>query len=182
MFRINCLLVCLFVVAGNSIADEGVPPTPQLTKEHKFLQRNLGVRSGTMQMYSEPGAAPLEMPFKETNTAVHGGLWVQSEFEVGPYQGRGMTGFDPIRKKFVGTWTNNQTPYLAVMEGTYDETTHELVMTFRDYDMAAGKIVDHKSVGVHAPDKPETFTMFRKNDAGAWVKIFSMTYNRPAAE
>ncbi len=153
-------------------------PAAGPTKEHELLNRNLGDRTGTMKMWASPDADPIEIPVKETNTLVLGGLWVQTELIAGPYQGRGMTGYDPAKKKYIGIWTNNQTPHLTVMEGTNNAKTHELTMLFRDLDPATGDMVDMKSVTSSVPGKPESFTMYARDAAsGKWVKSFVMTYD-----
>ena len=159
------------------LAQDGGMPKP--TKEHKLLAKNLGTRTGTMKMWVQgPEAAPMETPFKETNTSIHNGFWVESKFEAGPYKGRGMSGYDPIKKKYIGTWINNMSPHLSVFEGTYDETANELTMAFQDYDAMTGKLTDMKSVTSLAPDKPETMTMYKKDaKSGNWVMVFIMTYN-----
>lgn len=173
MKSVSVFGVMLFICTM-AVGQEG----PKPTKEHEFLKKNLGTRTGTMKIFvGGPDAKPLEMPFKETNTSIHNGFWVQSEFESGPYKGRGMNGFNPVTKKYIGTWTSNMTPHMSVMEGTYDESAHELTMTFRDYDEATGKLTDHRAVGQDAPGKPEVFTMYKKDaKSGKWVKSFILEY------
>ena len=152
--------------------------TPKPSPEHELLAQNLGTRTGMMKMWTQPEAAPIEVPFKETSKSILNGFWVESEFESGPYKGRAMSGYDPKKKMYIGTWANNLGPHLALMEGTYDEQKHELTMTFKDYDAVSGQLTDHKSVTSNPPGKPETMTMYKKDAKGEWVTSFVMTYDK----
>ena len=154
-------------------------PTPMPGKEHELLKKHLGTRSGTMKlMPNEQTKQAIEFPIKETNTLIQNGFWVESKFDAGPYQGRGVMGYDPVKKKYVGTWTSNVSPFLSVMAGTYNEKTHEMTMLFTDTDPSTLKPVDMKSVGRDAPGEPETFKMYQKDaNSGEWKQTFVITYN-----
>ena len=164
----------------SSAAFAQAPQMPKPGAEHEYLQKSVGTHTGIMKVWpAGPKSDPIEMPFKETNKAIHNGFWVESLFESGPYKGRGMSGFDPIKKKYIGTWTSNMTPFMSVMEGTYDENKHEFTMLFKDYDHATNEVVDMKSVTVDAPEKPHTMTMYKKNkETGEWETSFILTYNK----
>lgn len=168
-------LVCGTIAVAQPPA---APPDPQPGKEHQYLQKNLGPRTGTMKIFlGGPDDPPIEAPFRENNKVLLNGFWVESDFESGPYKGRGTYGFDPNTKKYVGTWISNQTPHMSIMRGTYNADKHELTMTFKDYDHATGALTDHKSVTSDAPGKPETFTMYKKDaKSKKWVKVFILDY------
>ncbi len=172
--RMLCIATLILLASPLASAQEAPKPSP----EHELLAQNLGTRTGTMKMWMQgPDSPPIEVPFKETNTSILNGFWVETQFESGPYQGRGISGYDPKKKKYVGTWTQNMSPHLGVMEGTYDEKKHELTMTFKDYDLMSGELMDHKTVTSFAPGKPETMTMYKKDaKSGQWVTSFVMTY------
>lgn len=175
--RTLCVAVVISIAGSFVMAQEGALPKP--SKEHEFLKKNLGDRTGQMKMWVQgPDSDPLVMPFKETNTAILNGFWVETKFETGPYHGRGMSGFDPIKKKYIGTWTNNMSPSISVMEGTFDEESNELTMEFRDYDEMTGKLTDMKSVTSFVPGKPETMTMYKRDaKTKKFVVGFVMTYD-----
>lgn len=156
------------------------PAAPQPGKEHELLQKNLGERTGQMKVWVQgPDSEPVMIPFKEVNTSIHDGFWVETKFESGPYQGRGMYGYDPKKKKYIGTWTSNMTPHLSVMEGTFDEKASALTMTFQDYDEQTGLLTDMKSVTVAPQDQPETMTMYKKDaKSGKFVKSFVLIYDQ----
>ena len=149
--------------------------TPSLSPEHAVLKRNLGTRTGIMKLWVSPDADPIEMPVTEKVSSILGGFWAEAEFESGPYKGKGVTGYDPIKKKFVGTWSSNVSPHLIMMEGTLNDSKDELTMHFTEVNPADGTSTAMKSVTTFTPGKPETFAMYRKAD-GKWQKQFVVTY------
>src|SRR5262249_52422264 len=107
--------VTLFVwgTASTARAQEGGgPPLPKPTAEHKVLAQEAGAWDGTIKMFmAGPDAPPSVSKGVETNTLGLGGFWMLSEFkgEFGgmPFEGRGTFGYDPVKKKYVGTWIDS---------------------------------------------------------------------------
>ncbi|MEP3478035.1 MAG: DUF1579 family protein [Fuerstiella sp.] len=171
---VRLTLVFGMLLSSNAFAQEPAAVTPG--EEHKRLHSNLGERMGMMKMWpGGPESEPMMIPVKETNTSLHNGLWVRSEFECGPYMGSGVLGYDLDKKVYVGNWINNTTAEMSVMTGTYNKEKHELTMTFRGKNNM-GKMVDMKSVTRSIPGKPELFIMMEKTDAGTWRTSFEVTY------
>ena len=116
---------------------------PAPTEHHATLQKTVGVWEGTITM-TIPGME-MTSAAKETVRA-NGPFWVVSDFESDlggqPYQGHGCHGYDPDKKKFVGTWIDSMGSFLSIMEG---EMTDEgvLVMHWDAPDMM-GKIAPHR--------------------------------------
>jgi len=48
---------------------------------------------------------------------------LKGEFFGMPFEGRGLTGFDKAKKKFVSTWIDSFETGISVMEGSCDEKT-----------------------------------------------------------
>jgi hypothetical protein len=130
------------------------------TKEHEMLQKNVGMYEGTVTMFM-PGMPETPMPAKETVRS-HGPFWTisdfTSEFMGVPYMGHGSNGFDPAKGKYIGTWIDNTSSYLQVMEGTYDEAKKAVVMKWNAPDMT-GKVVPHTAEIVPG-DHSYTMTFF----------------------
>jgi hypothetical protein len=58
--------------------------------------------------------------------------------------GRSCTGYDPTKKKFVGTWISNMDSHLTVMEGDFNAETKTLTMSYQAPDPMSGAIVAHR--------------------------------------
>ena len=164
------LLICLV----GSVCFAQQPPQP--TEAHKYLTKDEGVWKGTMKLFM-PGQDPIAMPVKETNKMFGNGLWLLSEFDAGPFQGRGQFGYDSQKKKYTGTWIDNMNPYMSVMEGDFDVEKMQMVMQFKGMDTATGKLQDMKSVMTMQGEDKRTFVMYAKN-GGDWQKAFEIDYER----
>ena len=122
------------------------PPMPQPTEEHELIQKGVGEWEGTITMMM-PGMPEMKSRATETVEA-HGPFWAistfNSEFMGMPYSGHGNHGFDPGKGKYLGTWIDNMSPTLSIMEGEYDDESKMIVMHWEGPDMT-GKVVPHRS-------------------------------------
>lgn len=170
------LACCVLSVAAGPTVQEmpEFKPLPQ----HKVLAKEVGVWKGVMKMYTEPGAPPLEMPVQETNTLMRGGLWLISEFESGPFQGKGQFGYDPVRKKFVGTWIDTTAPYMNIMTGEQDKKTGEMVWYSDGINAETRKPQRTKSVSKFVGEKREFVMYARDAKTNEWTKMFDITYTK----
>lgn len=154
------LVASILVLAVGVVAIAAAPAwfqeeTPQdhqmvpATQEHKDLQKSAGTWKGTVQMFY-PGASTEPVPATETVEAF-GPYWVvtrfESNFEGMPFHGTATMGYDVEKQKYVGTWIDNTQPFLHVMEGTADEDTKTITMTWDARDMT-GEMKPHRMVTV----------------------------------
>ena len=147
------------------------------SEEHKMLARDEGTWTVEMKMMT-PNGEPMVMPGKEVNTMTLNGLWMMSEFESGPFQGRGQFGWDPVKKKFIGTWIDNMNPYLTVQEGTYDKEAGALVMFSKGINPETQKMEKMKSVTKFTGEDKKHFVMSRNTGGDQWEVMFEINYVR----
>lgn len=177
------LAVGLAVVGfgGVARAQEAYPGSKPL-KEHEVLKHDAGTWDGAIKIYSDPNADPIQSKGVETNELLPGGLWVISRFDGDfagqPFQGRGQTGYDPAKKKYVMSWVDSMVPTMTLMEGTYDEAKH--TMTFLgDMPGPDGKPTKTKIVSTFKGKDEKAFEMSVANPAGeGWVKMMEISYKR----
>ena len=112
-----------------------VPPMPEPTKEHEWLKQFVGEWESELEAFMEPGKPTVKSKGTEVCRAI-GGLWVIGE---GKTDMGGMTyshlltlGYDPEKKKYIGTWIDSMLNYMWKYEGTVD---------------AAGKVLTLESEG-----------------------------------
>ncbi len=117
------LAVSFCSIGAISSAQEPQKPGP----EHAHLKSMVGTWDTVMEMGGE----------KSKGTAVYksicSGMWIASDFEseVGgvPYQGRGMDGYDQLKKKYIGYWFDSMTSSAMAFEGDFDADHKVLTMT-----------------------------------------------------
>ena len=106
------LCVVSSILTTSAIAQSTAKPTD----EHKIFASDEGTWDATVKSYnSGPDAEPSVSKGTEVNTLMHGGLWLLSKFEGDfggeKFEGRGQFGYDPIKKKYVGTWIDSMSPH-----------------------------------------------------------------------
>src|SRR5262249_5080523 len=109
------------ILAAPALAQQ--PPTA--SPEHKVFALEEGTWDATIKAFTAgPDADPAVSKGMEVNTLMPGGMWVLSKFEgeMGgiKFEGRGQFGYDPLKKKYIGTWIDSMSPMLTVLDGSYD--------------------------------------------------------------
>src|SRR5215469_14718110 len=104
---IGCVLACWTLAR----ADEPQPPKPPI--ELDKLKGCVGDWDCVVKYGKE------EMKGSATYKVGYGGFWLVEDFkgEGGMFEGRGTTGYDPIKKKYVSTWIDSESPVMMTMQG-----------------------------------------------------------------
>jgi hypothetical protein len=170
------VLAALLSGAAAARAQEG-PPMPKPGPEHELLKKDVGTWDATVEM--GPGAPPT--PGTETNTLGPGGLWLISDFKSSmmgtPFQGHGVSGWDPAKKKYVGTWVDSMTTSVAVIESTYDPAARTMT-AWLDAPGPDGKPTRTKAVTQYKDDDTRVFTMYMPGPDGKEAPGMRITYKR----
>ena len=149
---------------------------PKPGPEHEQLKKAEGKWNAVLTMEGqEPTKGVSEMKM------VLNGFWLEDRFtcEFGDtkFEGRGMTGYDPIKGKYVGTWTDSMAPFLMVSEGTFDAKTRTLTMVGDSYDQMGAK-VKVRMVTMHKDADNVDWEMYHTGADGKEVKVMSIHYSR----
>lgn len=151
--------------------------------EHQKLAAKAGTWNAALEMMG-PDGQPMRSKGTSTMTMGCGGLWLIDDFhaELGgaPFHGHGMTGYDPAKGKYVGTWVDSMSTSLLTMEGGYDKTGKVLTMTGMAPGMD-GKPVSTRYVTTHQDANTDVFEMFMPGPDGKEMKVLTITYTRAAA-
>jgi Protein of unknown function (DUF1579) len=157
-------------------------PVPKPTPEHERLALDVGTWDATIKSWMQgPGSEPSVSKGVEIAKLMPGGLWVLSEFHgkfgEAAFHGQGQTGYDPVKKKYIGTWVDSMSPSIMMMEGDFDPQTNTLTMYSKGVD-PAGKPYDAKMVDVHKGKDTRIFSMSMKSDEtrGEYVKMMEISY------
>lgn len=103
-------------------------------KNHAWLQKMCGTWKGKSQMWMTPEMTePMNNECTQTITSLMDGKFIECTMKgemagMGPFTGRGTTGFDNVSKKFVSTWIDSCST--GIMNGTGELSADGKVMTW----------------------------------------------------
>ena len=131
-----------------------------------------------------PDAEPTVSKGVEVNTVMPGGLWVLSKFrgDFGgvAFEGHGQFGYDPLKKKYVGSWIDSMSPSLSVLEGTYDAQTRTMTLEGDGVDPGTKTKYTQRMVTTTKDDDTRVFTLYMKFDGAGddEIKFMEITYTK----
>lgn len=149
-------------------------------KEHEFLKDMEGTWDAEMK-FQIPGAA--EQTSKGTETVVLvGGFWAVFDIKFadmmgGPWHGHGTIGYDPVKKKYVGSFVHSMAPFMSIGEGTADAGGKTMTMSW-DGVGPSGESEKMREVFEMKDKDNAVMTMYGAGPDGKEMKHFTMTYKR----
>lgn len=157
--------------------------TSKPEKEHEWLQQLVGEWTYEHAMAPEPGK-PIES-FAGTETVRSlGGLWVVAEGR-GDMPGGGTAtmmltlGYDPTRKRFVGTWIGSMMTQLWVYDGWLNEAANTLTLETEGPSFTEpGKLTRFREIIELKDRDTRTFRSTMRRDDGEWTTVMTATYRR----
>jgi hypothetical protein len=169
------LSVSLLALAAPVLAQ--MPPLPTPGPEHEMLKKDVGTWDATVEMFMGPGGPPAVSKGTDT-VSMLGGFWQLSEFKsemMGqPFEGRGATGYDPSKKKYVGTWVDTMAAGYYTMEGSYDASTKKMTTVMEGPD-PSGAVTKTKATTEWKDADTRVFTMYAPDGQTVGMRI---TYKR----
>jgi hypothetical protein len=155
--------------------------TPQ--KEHHWLQKLVGEWTSEAEMTMDPDK-PAEKSRGTERVRSLGGLWIAAEGE-GDMPGGGPAtmlltlGYDPQRKRYVGTWIGSMMTHLWVYEGDLDAAGRVLTLETEGPTMAGdGKMAKYRDTIELKSDDHRVLTSHILGDDGTWQAFMTAHYRR----
>jgi hypothetical protein len=112
--------------------------------EHKALDSLAGDWVVESRFIMAPDAPPTVSKGTSKKKWILGGRFVQeelsAEFMGKPFQGVGITGYDKIKKKYVGSWMDSMGTSLSTMEGSADSGGKIVTLTGTMDDPMTGQM------------------------------------------
>lgn len=189
-----CTILFLAYISGAVVADdlqskpqekptEGTAEQGQLPAkpgpEHKHLQRLVGDWECEVHTFQPGQDEATKSAAKAKIISLLGGLFIQQNFqgemEGVKFRGRGVTGYDQVQKKFVGTWIDSTNSSMMVTKGDYDVKTN----TLTELGKMSGPTgeMTFKMVSKFESNNKFNMTMFMVQE-GADVKFMRIDYTR----
>ena len=152
------------------------------SEAHKKLAGMVGTWDATVKMYNQPGAPANVSTGTSENKLVLGGRWVQESFSGNfmgmPFSGLGYTGYDNIKKQYVGTWMDTMSTSVMQSSGTSDASGKNFQFDSTMEDPMTGKSVATKSTLTVTDENHHTMEMWMPAPDGKMFKMMEISYTR----
>ena len=152
-------------------------------KEHQWLQKLVGEWTSECDAAMGPDKPPEKMLGTESVRSI-GGIWVQCEGK-GPMPGGGeattiMTlGFDPTKKRFVGTFIGSMMTFQWIYEGTLDASGKVLTLDAEGPSFAGdGTMAKYKDSIEFKSDDHRILSSQVQGADGKWTPFMTANYRR----
>jgi Protein of unknown function (DUF1579) len=167
------------LIQGDEVMENA---TPQ--REHKWLQRFVGEWTSETEMSMEPGKPP-EKVYGTDSVRSLGGLWILAEGKGdmpggGPMSMMLTLGYDPQRKRFVGTWIGSMMTHLWVYDGALDPAERALTLEAEGPSMEApeSKMGKYRDVMEFKSDDHRVLSSYMLGADSAWQQFMTVHYRR----
>jgi hypothetical protein len=167
---------------GTAVQEPMRKAEPQ--REHQWLQKLVGEWTFEGEMTMAPGKPPERFTGIESVRSL-GGLWILAEGQSQmPPDGSPATmimtlGYDPQKKRFVGTFIGSMMTHLWVYEGGLDAAEKVLSLNTEGPDMAAeGKMATFRDVIEFKSDDHRVLRSHMLGDDGKWHEVVTAHYRR----
>ena len=156
-------------------------------KQHEQLAKSVGTWTGKTQMWMGPTATePLRGDCAQTITSVMDGRYITGEMTgelpgMGPFKGFGITGFDNVSQKFVGSWIDNHSSGIMQGVGEISSDGKTLTWTFTHNCPITKKPATVRQIETYPDDKTQVFEMFTTDPkSGKEYKCMRIDFTRKA--
>lgn len=166
------------------LGQDGKPARPAPSDEHNFLRQFEGEWKTTGKGADMMTGKDVDMTGVEYDRVVLGDFWLsfvyRTQINDKPFVGHGMIGYDPTKKKYVGTWVDSMSPFMATFEGMADPKANTLTLETVGVDPMTEKSCKGRMVFQFQDAEHRTLQTFRTDDSNASKMMFDLHYTREA--
>jgi len=149
---------------------------------HKKLNPMAGTWTTDVKMWMAPGAPPAGGGGVAENTWTLDGRFLEQHFTGNfmgmPFTGVGYTGYDNIKKKYVGTWMDTMTTSMMISSGQADADGKSITFTSTMDDPMTGKSSPVKEKVTVVDEDHHTLEMWGAGPDGKMFKMMEIAYTR----
>jgi uncharacterized protein DUF1579 len=156
---------------------------PESQKEHQWLQKLIGDWTYESDATTDPGKPAEKFTGTESVRSL-GSVWVLCEGRGEmPGGGMGLTlmtlGYDPQKKRFVGTFVGSMMTNLWIYDGSLDAAEKVLTLDSEGPSFSAeGKMAKYKDLIEFKSDDHRVLTSKFLSDDGKWHEFMTANYRR----
>jgi hypothetical protein len=173
------------VLSQGLLAQDPLLMAPQ--KEHELLERFVGDWHTESEMTMGPDQPSMKCK-GQIHAATLGKMWLVANVEnnvMGTKMNAVLTlGYDPDKKKYVGTWIDSMVNHLWHYNGWLEDDGKTLILEAEGPNMmqpGTGKTAKFRDVYIFkSPDQMETKALMQQED-GKWITMATGTSQRKSA-
>jgi hypothetical protein len=156
-------------------------PEPQA--EHKWLERLVGEWTSEGECSMGPDQPPQKFRGTESVRSI-GGLWTMGEGGGGMPDGKPSTtimtlGYDPVQKRFIGTFIGSMMTHMWIYNGTLDAGGKVLTLDTEGPDFSGGPgMVKYQDIIEFVDDDHRILKSQLKDKDGKWSHFMTAHYYR----
>jgi Protein of unknown function (DUF1579) len=149
---------------------------------HKKLQDMVGTWDAKVTMWPAPGVPPQVSTGTSKSTSILGGRWIQQEYTGSmmgmSFTGIGYTGYDNVKKQYVGTWMDSMTTSMMVSTGAAGSDPNTFEFTSSMDDPSSGKTMQLKEKVTVVDANHHSMEMWMPSPDGNMFKMMQIDYTR----
>lgn len=152
--------------------------------EHEWMAPLVGTFHGTMSLFAEPGAEPMQSEGVMVNRWFLGGRWLRqdwsSDFMGQPLQGFGLFGYDTLQKRYQGFWVDTMGTFMAPITNGQAVDARTVETYGESWDPSSGHVVQRRDVVRIIDRNHHTFDMYQTHPGQDEIQILHVEYSRMA--
>ena len=149
---------------------------------HKKLEPFVGNFDVQVMSWMAPGTDPIKSSGSSVNSWALGGRYVEQRFTGTfmnmPFNGLGYTGYDNVKKNFVGTWMDNMSTAVMMTTGQLDEDGMTFMFSGTMVDPMSGKDTPLQETIIVQDNDHHTLEMWGPAPDGKMFKMMEIHYAR----
>lgn len=182
MKRRLALLVLTVLLAQGAALRAEEPAAEKVSQEHRWLQKFVGEWESSAKAPAVGDQPAVECRGTMTSSTL-GDLWVVNRIEADvmgtTMSGIQTIGYDPAKKKYVGTWVDSIINHLWHYEGTVDEAGTTLTLEAEGPNFTSpGKTAKFRDAYQFVSNDKIIATSSMQSDKGDWVVFMTGTMQR----
>jgi hypothetical protein len=162
-------------IIGLVATARGQVPVPEPGPEHERLK----YYEGTWEAVIE--SEGMESKGTSVYTLELGGLWLinkfQGDFGGFKFEGRGLEGYDPAKKKYISVWVDSMSTSPMTSEGEYDKDGKVLTMTGEGVGPDGSKVTYKSTTTIEDKDNM-SFVMKMVGADNSEIEVLKIKYHR----
>lgn len=149
-----------------------------------WLCEDAGTWNGTSKMWMSPDSEPAVSTCSMTATPILGGRFIETTFTgeipgAGPFEGRGLVGYDNAAGKFQSTWCDTMGTGIMVGEGELSSDKKTLTINYSYFCPMAKKMCSMRESVTRTSKNEQVFRMWMTDIAsGKEYMMMEATYTR----